>query len=102
MTLNSERATLSIVDSDDDYDEENEIRLSIATHELWLAMLTNVGAILSTRMMSIDYEHRRKLLRSVKYIVTQDLVKSLFKGFVSIYIGTSILIYSMNVAYQAK
>jgi hypothetical protein len=100
--LSSERAIISLVDEEPDDGEEDEIRISIATHEVWMAMVTNVGALLSTRMMSIDYEYRRSLLRSIKYILTKDLVKSLFKGFVSIYVGTRILIYSMDLAYQAR
>ena len=86
-------------DSDLNDDDDEDIILSLKDYEIWMAMLINVGAVLSTRMMSIDYVHKQQVLKSLKYIITKDAFKSLFKGFVSTYIGTAILIQSLRFGY---
>ena len=79
-----------------------EIRLNIKPFEVWVAATCNLGAILSVRMQSVDYQYKRQLFKSIKYIVTKDFIKSLYKGFVPTYIGTWILLYGIQIAYQAK
>ena len=46
-------------DSDLNDDDDEDIILSLKDYEIWMAMLINVGAVLSTRMMSIDYVHKQ-------------------------------------------
>jgi hypothetical protein len=45
-------------DLDAEDEDEDDIILSLMDYEIWMAMIINVGAILSTRMMSIDYVHK--------------------------------------------
>jgi hypothetical protein len=59
--------------------------------EISSAFLLNVGMLLTTRMQSVDYKFKRSLYQSVKYIVQKDLFKSLFKGYFTTFLGTTVL-----------
>ena len=89
-------------DSDEIEEDDDDTLLTFRSHDIWMAILINIGAIVSTRMMSIDYVYKNRVLKSLKYIITKDFLKSLFKGFFSNYIGLAILLQSLKLSQKIK